>query len=152
MADVICPPITNSHGRSSDDPCSVYCGPDDFDKWKAEAQLRIRQAMSRQDLDASTRAKLVEWDRMVETMPRGKWENGQEVKMMASIAKQSTCVALALPDKKPDLIPVEPPLIPDRLKKYAWGGLVVVLGLLAAYAYFRGPTKLIGLVRGGKRK
>lgn len=146
--DVTCPPVTRDDGRSSDDPCSLYCGPDDFDKWKATAQRKIRQAMSRQDLSDTLKAQLVSWDRSVETMPRGKWSNGDEVRVLATIAKNAECVALAKPNQVPNNLP--DPSDKPILSRNVTIALIVV-GVLGAGFFMMGGTKGIKkMFKGGR--
>ena len=127
MPDVYCPPVTDERGKSSDDPCTVWCGGADYDAWKQKSQQRIAQALMRQDLGESTRAQLREWNQQIETLPRSKVDSGNAVRMMASIARQAECIALATSkDKIPPLVQVEK--VEWYKRKEIWILIALILG------------------------
>lgn len=95
MPDVYCPPVVDDRGRSSDDPCHVWCGGKDFDAWKVQSQRRIAQALMREDIPAATKSQLREWNQQIELLPRSKIDSGDAVRMMAAVARQAECIALA---------------------------------------------------------
>lgn len=95
MPETYCPPVPDDRGRSSDDPCAVFCGGADFDAWKRKALERIGQALFRDDLPEIVKAKLIEWRQQIELLPRSKIDSGDAVRMMASMTRQAECIALA---------------------------------------------------------
>lgn len=127
MADPFCPPTTDDRGRSSDDPCNLWCGGGDYDAWKKKAQERLAQALMREDLPPGVANQLRDWQQQVELLPRSKIDSGDAVRLMASIARQAECVALAKPAQFPPLIQVEKKQ--DWYKrKEVWILIAVVIG------------------------
>jgi hypothetical protein len=101
MADVqTCAEVTDQRGKSSLAPCSpTWCTGTDFASWKWTALRNVRAALSRDDLDGQTRATLMQWDATVEAMPQPSFFVADSVNRLASIARQSACVALRKPDE-----------------------------------------------------
>lgn len=148
-----CPDEIDDRGRSSNDPCRGYCGTGDFDAWRKTALWDVGLALQRADLDSTTRATLLEWNRMVETMPRPVMYADGEVRMFASIAKQAKCIAMSPASNLPVIVPIRP-------ADQGSSGISAKYWLFAAAAaglffYFGGPawvarTAISRSRRGGK--
>lgn len=141
MPEVVCPEIEDervgSARRTSDRPCAGWCGPGDFDAWRYKAQQRTEQALLRKDLDPSTRATLEGWREKIVALNRPLVDAREEVRMLAAMAKQAECIALAPTQSNlPSIINPEPP------KWYQRSEILVGLGLLAVIYWLHSSGQL----------